>query len=66
MTVSDRDILATALLCIKQHRQSAAYYAAGRGDELLEIGAVSGAAVWRKVLQKIERLQAIEPTGPIN
>lgn len=60
---SDRDILATALLCIKQHGGSAAYYAAGRADELLEAGAHTGAATWRKILAEIERLQKLEPEG---
>ena len=31
------------MLCIKQHGANAAYYAAGRADELLEQGAVTGA-----------------------
>jgi len=39
MTVSDRDIQSTARLCIKRHGASAAYFAAGRVDELLEEGA---------------------------
>lgn len=43
MSLSDRDVQATALLCIKQHGGSAAYYAAGRTDELLEQGAIEGA-----------------------
>lgn len=66
MSVSDRDIRATALLCIKQHGASAAYFAAGRADELLEQGSLTGAAVWRKVLAEIERLQRMEPEGPVN
>jgi hypothetical protein len=62
---SDRDILATALLCIKQHGASAAYFAAGRADELLEQGAMTGAETWRKILKKIERLNSIEPEGKV-
>jgi hypothetical protein len=61
MPASDRDIRATALLCIKQHGVSAAYYAAGRADELLEQGALAGAETWRKILAEIERLQVMEP-----
>ena len=63
MTVSDRDIQATALLCIRQHGLSAAYYAASRADELLEQGATTGAATWRQILAEIERLQSLEPQG---
>jgi hypothetical protein len=65
MSVSDRDILGTALLCIKQHGGSAAYFVAGRADELLEQGALTGAAVWRKILKEIERLNAMEPEGKV-
>ena len=61
MSVSDRDIQATALLTIKQHGASAAYYAAGRADELIEAGAHDSARVWREVLKEIERIQAMEP-----
>ena len=39
MSISDRDILATALLTIKQHGGSAGYYAASRADQLEEKGA---------------------------
>jgi hypothetical protein len=53
----------TALLCIRQHEASAAYYAAGRADELLDEGALTGAATWRKIAAEIERLQAMEPEG---
>jgi hypothetical protein len=59
--VSERDIMATALLCIKQHGASAAHFAAGRVDELLEQGALTGAATWRRIHAEIERLQTIEP-----
>ena len=36
METSDRNVLATALLCIKQDGQSAGYYAASRADQLEE------------------------------
>lgn len=65
MNEAERDILATALLCIRQHGESAAYFAAGRADELLEQGALTGAATWRKVLAEIERLQAMEPEAGV-
>lgn len=61
--ISDRDIQATALLCIRQHGQSAAYFAAGRADELLDEGAIEGAKTWRRILAEIERMQAMEPAG---
>jgi hypothetical protein len=61
MSASDRDVQATALLVIKHHGASAAYYAAGRADELRDAGAVHGANTWRRILVEIERLQAMEP-----
>lgn len=59
--VSDRDILATALLTIKQHGESAGYYAASRADQLEEQGAHTGALTWRRILKEIERLRAMAP-----
>ena len=60
---SDRDILATALLVMKQHGESAGYYAASRADQLAEQGAREGAKTWLKILAEVERLQALEPEG---
>jgi len=47
---SDRDISATAKLVIKRHCGSAAYYAAGRADDMLDRGQLDGAAVWRRIV----------------
>lgn len=54
---SDRDIMATASLCIKQHSEGAGCYAASRADELEEQVAHAGALTWRKVLRAIEKMQ---------
>lgn len=62
MSISDRDVLATAKLLIKQHNGSASYYAAGRADELLDSGDIEGAAVWCRVAKAAEELLAKEPT----
>jgi hypothetical protein len=64
--ISDRDITATALLVIKQHGESAAYFAAGRADELLDAGAIEGAMTWRRIAKLIEEWQTVEPTGKPN
>ena len=64
--VSDRDIMATALLVIKEHGQMAVFYAAGRADELLEQGVHNGAVTWRLILGEIKRLQAMKPEGGVN
>ena len=64
MSLSDRDIFATAKLTIQQHGASAAYYAAGRADELLAVGDLEGAAVWRRIAKATESLLAMEaPAG---
>ncbi len=59
----ERDIRTTALLVIKQHGGSAAYYAASRADQLEEEGAQEGARTWRRILKLIEEWQATEPNG---
>jgi hypothetical protein len=64
-SVSARDIQATALLCIKQHSASAAYFSAGRADKLLEQGAITGAETWGKILKEIERLNSLEAEGKV-
>jgi hypothetical protein len=61
MDISDHDILATALLTIKHHGESAGYYAASRADQLEEQGAHTGALMWRRILKEIERLQTMTP-----
>jgi hypothetical protein len=63
VTVSDRDVFATAKLLIKQHNGSAAYYAAGRADDLIDEGDFEGAAVWRRVAKAAEELLAMEPAS---
>jgi hypothetical protein len=65
--ISDRDILATALLVIEQHGPSALYYAKGRIEELRDQGAFTGAAVWEKVAAAVEEIQRTRgPKEPIN
>lgn len=61
MSISDRDVFATAKLLIRQHNGSAAYYASGRADELLDAGDIEGASVWRRVAKAAEELLAMEP-----
>ena len=57
METSERDILARAMLVIKQHGGGAATYALSRADELFQQRAFTGAATWLKILAEIERLQ---------
>lgn len=56
MSVSDRDIYATAKLVVDRHGKSATYYACGRADELLDKGDLEGAATWRRIARATEVL----------
>lgn len=60
------DIEATALLVIKQHGETAAFYAARRADELLLEGAPRAAVTWRFILGEIKRFEAMNPKGRVN
>lgn len=64
--VSDLDIFRSAKVLINRHGGSAAYYAAGRADDMLDRGQLEGAAVWRRIVKAIEALLALDPTGAIN
>ncbi len=49
MTISDRDLRATALIVFRQHGRSSSYYARGRAETLRDEGAHIGAATWDKI-----------------
>ena len=55
------DILRAANLVIKRHGETAWLEAAQRSDALLEAGDVAGAAIWRRILKAVERLQDDHP-----
>jgi len=55
------DIYRTANLMIQQHGEEAALQAAMRADEMLAKGNMDGKAVWMRVIESIEELQATEP-----
>jgi hypothetical protein len=63
MPPSDRDIDATALLMIKRYGDNASLEASLRADRLIEIGAVAGQSMWKRVIAAIYRLQADPPAG---
>ena len=62
--VADIDIWRSAKLMIDQHGEDAATEAALRADALLDQGAITGAATWRRVMKAIEQLQAPRLAGP--
>lgn len=60
MPVSDLDIMRTAAIVIKQHGQSAGWFAGWRAAELRAAGDAAGAAVWQRILAAIDDLQREE------
>lgn len=64
--VPDNDVVASAKVVIKHHGMAAVCYASTRAEELFDVGDVRGAMVWRRVIQAIEQLQAMEPRGRVN
>jgi hypothetical protein len=55
--IDDPDILRAAKLLIDQHGGDAPIRAAQRADELLDVGDMDGAMVWRRILAAIDELQ---------
>ena len=49
-----------ANLLTKQHGDEAAIHPVMRTDELLDAGDLDGAAVWRRIIRAIEKLQRKE------
>ncbi len=62
--ILDLDIYRSAQALVKQHGADSPIHAAMRADELLEVGDLDGAAVWRRVLRAVEELLSKErPAG---
>jgi len=59
--ISDLEIWQCALLTVKRYRDDAMQEAAARAGQLHEDGDMAGAAVWHRILDAIERLQAQAP-----
>ena len=53
--VSDLDIYRSAKLLIDQHGEDAGLEAAMRADDMLEKGAMAGAATWRRIVKAVEK-----------
>jgi len=60
------DIYRTANLLIKQHGEEASIHAAMKADEMLAQGNLDGKAVWMRVIESIEELQATEPESAVH
>ena len=48
-------------MMLKRFGADATLKAAQRADQLLEAGDMAGAAIWHRILDAIERLQAAKP-----
>ena len=59
--ISDPEIWRAAQLIIELHREDALLVAAQRFVEFVDADDVSGAAVWKGVMQAVDELQRIKP-----
>ncbi len=58
---SDLNIYRTANVLVKKHGEDAPIEAAIPADAMLEAGDLDGHAVWKRILQAVEKLQGTEP-----
>ena len=61
MTVSDRDIWATANLLIKHHGDQAEVRAVAHYVAMIDRGDRDGMALWKRIRRAVKELQAEEP-----
>jgi hypothetical protein len=61
--IEDREIWACACQLLRQYGDGAAFHAAQRADELLEIADVEGQRVWMRILDHIEALETTDPAA---
>ncbi len=64
--LSDLDLWRAANVMIKRYGDDAATEAAKRADELFDQGDVDGCATWRRIMEAVEGLLAVEPEGKVN
>ena len=65
MAISDWELWACANEMIRQHGEDAAVRAAMRADEFAEKADYEGGATWRRIVRRINELQA-KPDGPVH
>jgi hypothetical protein len=58
--ISDRDVLLAAMLMMDQYKADAIREESARADRRAEEGDMASAAAWHRILDKIERMQAVE------
>lgn len=64
--LTDKEIWQSAAVMVKHYGTTAAAEASKRAAELEDQGDQAGAAVWHRIEQAIEQLQAETPDGPIH
>ncbi len=64
--IPNPEIYRAANVLVKQHGQDAPIRAAMRADELLEAGDLDGAAVWKRIMRAVKKLQRKRPEGLVH
>ena len=64
--ISDREIWQAAGAMIKRYGEDAATEAESRADQLLAEGDAEGYAIWRRIMEAVEGLSAMEPGRKVN
>ncbi len=66
MTISDRDIYASAKLPVDRHGDDAPIHAAMRADELMDQREMEGRAVWLRIKAAVEELLRTKAGGMVH
>ena len=64
--ISDREIWQAASAMVKRYGEEAATEATKRADELFDEGDAEGYAIWRRIMEAVEGLSGMEPSGKVN
>ncbi len=64
--ISDREIWQAAGAMVKRFGDDAASEAELRADALLVEGDADGYAIWRRIIEALQGLSAMEPGGRVN
>ena len=64
--ISDREIWQTAGALVKRYGEVAATEAEFRADQLLVEGDAEGYAIWRRIMEAVQGLSAMQPRGKVN
>ena len=62
----DRHLARVAILMLKRHGDEAVRESAEQAEELAAVGDAVGAAIWFRVIDAIEQLANMTPSGPVH